>query len=43
VARTHPGIRSGVNLALGKVTYRGVAEAFNLDYTPVERFLIDLP
>jgi len=43
VARKHPGIRDGINVALGKVTYRGVAEAFNLPYTPVERFLISIP
>jgi alanine dehydrogenase len=29
----------GVNIAGGKVTYPGVAEAFNLDYTPVEKVL----
>ena len=43
VVRKHPGIRSGVNLALGKVTYQGVADAFNLDYTPVDHFLISIP
>ena len=32
-------IRAGVNVVGGKVTYRGVAEAFGLDYTPVESFL----
>jgi len=39
VIRKHPGIRTGVNLAFGKVTYQGVAEAFNLEYTPIEYFL----
>jgi alanine dehydrogenase len=39
----HPGIRAGVNVALGRVTYQRVAEAFNLEYTPVERFLISIP
>ncbi|MFQ5705928.1 MAG: alanine dehydrogenase [bacterium] len=28
-------IAKGVNIAYGRVTYRGVAEAFGLDYTPV--------
>jgi alanine dehydrogenase len=43
VIRKHPGIRAGVNVALGRVTYQRVAEAFNLEYTPVERFLISIP
>ena len=43
VARKNPGIRAGINVALGKVTYRGVAEALNLEYTPVDRFLISIP
>ena len=43
VIRKHPGIRAGVNVALGKVTYQGVAEAFNLEYTPVDRFLVSIP
>ena len=43
VIRKHPGIRSGVNIALGKVTYRGVAEAFNMEYTPIESFLLTPP
>ncbi|MGH7129030.1 MAG: alanine dehydrogenase, partial [Planctomycetaceae bacterium] len=29
----------GVNIADGKVTYPGVAEAFGLEYTPVEQIL----
>ncbi|HUF13564.1 MAG TPA: alanine dehydrogenase [Longimicrobiales bacterium] len=29
----------GVNVVRGKVTYPGVAEAFSLDYTPVEKLL----
>jgi len=29
----------GLNVVKGKVTYPGVAEAFNLDYTPVEKVL----
>jgi alanine dehydrogenase len=43
VIRKHPGIRAGVNVALGKVTYQGVAEAFGVEYTPVERFLVTGP
>jgi alanine dehydrogenase len=43
VVRKHPGIAAGVNVACGKVTYRGVAEAFGLEYTPVEKFLIAIP
>jgi len=39
VAAVDPGIRAGVNIAFGKVTYRGVAEAFGLTYTPVETLL----
>ena len=43
VARKHPGIRAGVNIACGKVTYQRVAQAFGLDCTPVERLLISIP
>jgi alanine dehydrogenase len=43
VIRKEPGIRDGVNIALGKVTYPGVAEAFDLEYTPLDRFLISIP
>jgi alanine dehydrogenase len=43
VARKHPGIAAGVNVANGKVTYQGVAEAFGLEFTPVEQLLTDLP
>ncbi len=32
-------IKLGANVIDGKVTYKAVAEAFNLDYTPVENFL----
>ena len=32
-------IRRGANIIKGKVTYKAVADAFNLDYTPVEEFL----
>jgi alanine dehydrogenase len=43
VVRKHAGIKSGVNVALGKVTFRGVAEAFDLEYTPVDKFLASAP
>ena len=43
VVRKHPGIRAGVNVAFGKVTCRGVAEAFNLEYTPVDLLLASAP
>jgi len=32
-------LRKGLNVVGGKVVYQGVAEAFNLDYTPVESVL----
>ena len=36
---TNPGLMKGVNIVDGKVTYKGVAEAFGLNYTPVEQAL----
>lgn len=33
------GIKTGLNIVGGKVTYLGVADAFGLDYTPVEEVL----
>ena len=39
VARENPGIKAGINIAGGKVTYRGVADAFGLAYTPVDAVL----
>ena len=39
VARQDAGIRAGINIINGLVTYRGVAEAFALDYVPVEEAL----
>ncbi|GAB6083662.1 alanine dehydrogenase [Desulfuromonas carbonis] len=39
VARQDAGIRAGFNVVNGLVTYRGVAEAFALDYVPVEEAL----
>jgi alanine dehydrogenase len=41
VASQDAGVRQGLNVVAGKVTYRGVAEAFNLDYTPVTQLLGD--
>jgi alanine dehydrogenase len=35
----NPEIETGVNVLYGKVTYQAVAEAFGMDYTPVEEFL----
>lgn len=32
-------LKLGLNVVKGKVVYKGVAEAFNLDYTPVENVL----
>jgi alanine dehydrogenase len=39
VASEDEGIKAGLNVVAGKVTYQGVAEAFGLDYTPVEEVL----
>ncbi len=39
VAREKAGVRAGLNVVNGKVTYAGVAEAFDLEYTPVESLL----
>lgn len=33
------GMKPGLNMADGKITYKGVAEAFDLPYTPVDEFL----
>ncbi len=32
-------LRLGLNIISGEVVYKGVSEAFNLPYTPVEKFL----
>jgi alanine dehydrogenase len=32
-------IKYGANVVKGKVTYKGVAEAFNLEYTPIDELL----
>ncbi|MCK4509010.1 MAG: alanine dehydrogenase [Desulfuromonadales bacterium] len=39
VARDNVGVRQGLNVVCGKVTYAGVAEAFGLEHTPVEEVL----
>ena len=32
-------IKLGANVIGGQITYKAVAEAFGLDYTPVDKFL----
>ena len=32
---------AGLNVYKGKITFKGVAEAFNLQYTPPEKALIE--
>lgn len=39
IVRDNQGVRAGLNVARGKVTYAGVAEAFGLEYTPVDDVL----
>ncbi len=34
--RKDPGLADGVNIVDGKVTFKGVAEAFDLPYTPLQ-------
>ncbi len=38
-AKARESIRHGINMVAGKVTCQGVAEAFDLEYTPVEKLL----
>jgi len=38
-ATKNPGIRAGINLVDGKITYAGVAQAFNLPQVPVTEIL----
>jgi alanine dehydrogenase len=38
-ARKNHGVKTGLNMVHGQVTYKGVAEAFNLAYTPVDNVL----
>ena len=35
----NPDIKLGANVVQGRITYRGVAEAFNLDYVPIDSLL----
>jgi alanine dehydrogenase len=35
----NPEIKKGANIVLGKVTYKAVADAFGLEYTPIEEVL----
>ncbi len=37
--RENPEIKQGANVVKGKVTYKGVAEAFDLAYTPIDALL----
>ena len=37
--RENKEIRLGANVISGKVTYKGVADAFGLDYTPIDSLL----
>ena len=32
---------AGLNIHKGKITYKGVSEAFNLDYTPADKAILD--
>ena len=37
--KENPEIKRGANAVKGKVTYRGVADAFGLEYVPVDSLL----
>ncbi len=37
--KENPEIRLGANVVKGKITYKGVADAIGLEYTPIEEFL----
>ncbi len=37
--RENPAIKQGANVVKGKVTYKGVADAFGLEYVPVDALL----
>jgi alanine dehydrogenase len=37
--QTNPDIKAGANIVQGKITYKGVAEACDLDYTPADELL----
>ena len=34
--KADPGLAEGVNIVDGKITFKGVAEAWNMPYTPLE-------
>jgi len=38
-AQENPELAKGINIIAGKVTYKGVAEAFNLEYVPLSSML----
>lgn len=42
VARENAGIKEGINIVNGQITYRGVADAFGMDYVPVDEALKSL-
>lgn len=35
----NPEIKHGANVINGKVVYKGVAEAFGLEFTPIKKLL----
>ena len=37
--KANPEIKAGANIVKGKVTYQGVADAFGMAYTPIEKLL----
>ena len=37
--RENTEIRLGVNVVQGKITYKGVADAFGMKYTPIDSLL----
>jgi alanine dehydrogenase len=37
--KENPEIRLGANVVSGKVTYKGVSDAFGLEYTPIDKLL----
>jgi alanine dehydrogenase len=39
VARESEGIKAGINIVNGQITYQGVADAFGMDYVPVDEAL----
>jgi alanine dehydrogenase len=38
-AKENPEVAKGINICKGKVTYKGVAEAFDLEYEPLDSLL----